>query len=126
MDNTNRVNALHHKWGELKSQHRIEEMVPVQLAIIAQDIAIEQAKVLANDWNYLSGLYHQIRRYADAEFAARVALNVYQHEEQQRDEVLACYKFMLARILAAQCRFAEAVEVADSGVEHYAVFHNPP
>ena len=81
---------------------------------------------VADAWNYLSGILHQLREYGEAEQAVRKALDAYAGEPAPSAEALGCYQFKLAEILAAQRRFAEAVPIAEAGVRSYAVFHNPP
>lgn len=63
---------------------------------------------------------------SDAENAARLALATYANKSDPKTEAIACYEFVLARILAAQRRFHEAVPFGIAAIEHYAVFHNPP
>jgi hypothetical protein len=79
----------------------------------------------SNAWNYLSFVCLKLQLYAEAEEAARNALTIYGAEPKQNEEIIACYEFMLGRILAAQCRFQEATESASAGVRHYAVLHAP-
>jgi hypothetical protein len=67
-----------------------------------------------------------VREYDQAERAARKAIEVYAAEPAPSAEVLGCYQFKLAQILAAQRRFTEAVPMAEAGVRNYSVFHNPP
>ena len=120
------LNPLHRERGDLKLQGRIREMIPVQLAIVAETEKAGRVADLANAWNYLSVLHHQVREYDKAERAARKASEVYAAEPAPSAEVLGCYQFELARILAARRRFSEAVPMAEAGVRNYRVFHNPP
>lgn len=110
---------------ELKLQNRIAEMIPVQLEILSAAQKAGRVKDISNAWNYLSVLHHNVRRYDEAEKAARTALSVYEAEKEPSKEVVACYEFVLARILAAQGRFAEAIPIAESAAKHYAVRHDP-
>jgi len=97
----------------------------LQRQIIAEVEKTERVRDLANAWNYLSSLLHQVAAYPEAEQAARRALEIYKDEHSPTAEVLGCYEFMLAQILAAQGRFDEAAAMAEAGVSHYAVFHDP-
>jgi tetratricopeptide (TPR) repeat protein len=107
------MNPLYHRRNDLKRQGRVGEMVSVQLEILSQLQANGDVRDLANAWNYLSVLYQQLQRYDEAENAARSALSVYASMPNPRDETVACYEFVLAKILAAQLRFAEAVPLAE-------------
>jgi tetratricopeptide (TPR) repeat protein len=100
-------------------------MVPVQLGILSAAQEAGRVKDIANAWNYLSVLYHKVRRYDEAEKAAQTALSVYEAEKEPSEEVVACYEFVLARILAAQGRFEEAIPIAESAAKRYAVRHDP-
>jgi tetratricopeptide (TPR) repeat protein len=121
-----RLNQLHRKRHGLKLQGRVREMIPVQMAIIAEAAKIGCVRDLGNAWNYLSALCHQVCEYDKAEHAARKALEVSAGDPTPSAEILACYQFKLAQILAAQGRFAEAVPVAEAGIRSYGVFHDPP
>lgn len=120
-----RLSQLQRERGDLKLRGRIREMIPVQLAIVAETEKTGRVCDVANAWNYLSVLHHQVREYDKAEQAARRALDVYSGETTPSAEALGCYQFKLAQILAAQRRFAEAVPIAEAGIRSYAVFHNP-
>jgi tetratricopeptide (TPR) repeat protein len=121
-----RLNELHRQRGDLKLQGRVREMIPVQLGIVAEAEKTGRVRDLADAWNYLSALYHQVREYDEAERAARKALEVYAGDPAPSAERWGGYQFKLARILAAQGRFAEAVPFAEAGVRGYGVFHDPP
>lgn len=121
-----RLNELHRERGDLKLQGRVREMILIQIAIVAETEKNGRVRDVANAWNYLSALYHQVREYGTAERAARKALDVYADDPTPSAEALGCYQFKLAEILAAQGRFAEAVPMAEAGVRSYSVFHDPP
>lgn len=120
------TDELHRQRADLKLQGRLREMIPVQLAIVAESEKTGSVRDLANAWNYLSAIYQQVGEYEKAEHAARKALDVYAGEPVPSAEALGCYQFKLAQILAAQHRFAEAAAFAEAGVGNYALFHDPP
>ena len=120
------LHELHRERSNLKREGRFREMIPLQLAIIAESKATAHSADLANGWNYLSTLYLRAREYRKGEIAARKALAIYAAELNPKAEVLATYQFVLARLLAAQQRFAEAVLIAESAICNYRVFHDPP
>lgn len=101
-------------------------MIAVQLMIIDETEKTGRVRDFANAWNYLSALHHDLRQYGEAEYAARKAIEVYAGEASPSSEVLGCYQFKLAEIVAAQGRFADAVSLAEAGILSYGVFHNPP
>ena len=121
-----RLNQLLGKRSDLEQQGLIREMISVQLAIVAEVETTARVPDLANAWNYLSELRRQVGDYANAEHAARKALDVYASAPAPSAEALGCYQFKLAQILAAQRRFSEAVPIAEAGIRSYAAFHNPP
>jgi tetratricopeptide (TPR) repeat protein len=121
-----RLNELERRRGDLKHQGRFREVIPLQLEILKQLEVTDGIYQRANAWNYLSMLYHRVRDYPSAEHAARKALDVYAAELDPNAEVKACYQFMLAKILAAQEKFDEAIEYGEAGLLNYAVFHDPP
>ena len=88
-----RLNQLHRERGVLKLQGRVRDMIPVQIAIIAEAEKTGRVRDLANAWNYLSALHHQAREYDEAERAARKALEVYAAEPKPNAEVLGCHHF---------------------------------
>jgi hypothetical protein len=71
-----RLDELHRSRSELRSQGRVHEMVPIQLAIVAETEKAGRVRDLANAWNYLSAILHQVRDYDEAERAPRRALEV--------------------------------------------------
>jgi tetratricopeptide (TPR) repeat protein len=121
-----RLNQLHRERGELKTQNRQREMLPIQQAIIHETELTGWSYGLVNAWNYLSAIHYQLREYDKAELAARKAMEIYTQEPVQRAETLACYQFMLGKILVGQFRFEEAVTMLDVGIRNYSEFHNPP
>lgn len=121
-----RINELRARRSDLKLQGRFREAIPLQLEILKELEFADGIYQRANAWNYLSMLYHRVRDYPSAEHAARKALDVYSAELEPNAEVKACYQCMLARILAAQEKFDEAIEYGEAGLQNYAVFHNPP
>jgi hypothetical protein len=125
MERNARPEALHQLRAELKAQGRLAELVLVQQAILAESQAGPPVEV-ANAHNYLSVIFLRLGRLRDAEAEARAALSVYAGVAAPSAEVVGCYQCVLARVLAAQGRFTEAVEAAEAGYRHYAAFHNPP
>ena len=101
-------------------------MIPVQRAIIVETEKSGRIVDLADAWNYLSALHHQVCEYSVAEHAARKALEIYAGEPDPSAEVLATFQFKLAQILAAQRRFSEAVGMAEAGLRNFSVSHDPP
>jgi hypothetical protein len=113
-----------------RSQHKLKgdlrAAIPVQLLIIQLQTSPRTDADLANDWNYLSMLYRETGQHIASQDACIRALEAYATEPNPRHETLGCYQFALALSLCGQSRFAEAVPIAESALEHYSVFHNPP
>lgn len=118
--------VLFQELGRLELAGSYREMIPIQLEIIAEVERTRDVPALANAWNHLLGLHHQIGEYDKAEDAARKGLEIYAAEPKQYAMVLCDYQFKLAHILAAQRRFAEAVRVAQAGIANLQALHNPP
>jgi hypothetical protein len=109
--------------AELRAQGGTADMIPVQEAIVEASVG-----TLDEDGahNYLSTLYLWVGRYVEAEAHARKALDLFGARKPFNAEHVACYEHVLALTIAAQGRYAEAAPIADSGVRHYEVFHDPP
>lgn len=120
-----RLNDLHRRRDALKTAGRTREMIVLQMAIVSETEKIGWTRQLGNAWNYLSALHYQLSNYNAAERAARMALEVHQTDSSHSAERLGCYQFMLARILAAQRKFAEAVHFAEAGLRSHSIFHDP-
>ncbi|HEY1188386.1 MAG TPA: hypothetical protein VGE74_12110 [Gemmata sp.] len=84
------------------------------------------AAEVASAYNYLSVIPLRLGRLRDAETASRATLSADAGVAAPSAEAVGCYQCVLARALAAQGRFAEAVEAAEAGHRHCAVSHDPP
>lgn len=120
------LDQLRRRRGELKAQGRFKEAIPVQRELLEVLQRSGNIRDISNAWNMLSHLYHLNHELIAAESAARNALSIYAIETHPRLETLATYEMKLAIILADQRRFAEAVSNAQSAIEHFSDFHNPP
>src|ERR1700726_4379084 len=92
------INALCRKRADLKLQGRTRDMIRIQRKIIRQARKTGNVRRIAIALNYLSSLSYKLCSYEEAESAAVKALRVYTVEERPQDEVLGCYKFILAQI----------------------------
>jgi tetratricopeptide (TPR) repeat protein len=126
MNSRARLTELLSKRSNLKLRGRTRWMVVVQREIVAESTRLGCIKDMANAWNYLSILLHEVRDYAAAADAARNALWVYSIEANPQPESLGSYHLVLARILAAQERWEESVVEGERAVECLAIFHDPP
>lgn len=126
MDLNDPIHSLRHRRFELRLQGRVWEMVAVQLEILSIAQSKGRPLDIANEWNYLSVLYHRAGRYGEAEQAAKSALSTYEAVQEQSVEIVATYEMVLAYIFAAQGRLHDAIVMAESAVAHYGVFHSPP
>ena len=123
---SDKVKTLRVARSRLKQEGRLDAAIPYQLQLVELAKTSGRIEDLSDAWNYLSGLYLQVGRHSDAEIAALEALENYHNEPNPNDERVACFELVIAQVLAAQKRFAEAVPFGKSAIEHYAVFHNPP
>ena len=96
---TDRLNELHRERSDLKLQGRVREAIPVQLAILAESEKSGRVRDVANAWNYLSALHHQVCEYDKAEHAARKAIDVYTAEPAPSAEVLGAISSSWLRFL---------------------------
>jgi len=110
---------------ELKQQGKWLEQIPLQLKVIELAKPFG-AKQISNAWAKLAHLYHRTRQYELAEEASLVALDHHDSSEKHSAEHLATLQFQRARILAAQEKFEEAVDVGSEAIKNFEVLHNPP
>jgi hypothetical protein len=122
-----RMNELSLRRSELKRARDYRGAIPFQLEII--ELIQEDATPrwnLANAHNYASVLYFLCALYTSAEWHAHRALSLADGETSKGVEARGAYNWVLARILAAQYRFEEALPYGEAAVRDYSEFHNPP
>jgi len=121
-----RMNELSTLRSQLKQAGNYRAAIPLQLEIIELLGEVAKRKEdVANGHNYASVLYFHCGLYASAEWHARRALDLSQADTARHIEARGCYSFVLARILAAQYRFDEALAFGEAAVRDYGVYHQP-
>ena len=121
-----RYHDLRRQRSDLKTAGKVLEQIPIQIEVVQLASELGLPYEIATAWSTLASLYYQTQQYEPAEEAAIKSIDNYDPNKLHAEEHLATYKFLLARILAAQKRFVEAVEFGEKALQHFSVFHNPP
>lgn len=112
--------------AELNLKGCPSELLPVTRRILAVAQKAGRKDEIAHAHNYLSVVLLRLGLHQAAEAEARAALRVYAGVSSQSSEVIGCYQCVLARTLAAQGRFSEALEATAEGCRQYAVIYHSP
>lgn len=118
------ISELHRRAAECKRWRDFAGVISLReeiSRILEEDGA--SVKALASSWNYLAAGNLALKRYAEAEHYARKSVSYYEGHDGSCRETLATYLGLLARILACQRKFDEAVMVGERAVTEYSVFH---
>jgi len=125
-----RLSRLEWRRSELKSAGNYRAAIPLQLEIIEllSETGVSRQPDLVLAHNYASCLYLGAKLHASGEWHARRALELHTGNSDRDREALGAYHINLARLLAAQYEFDEAVIHGDMAAENYAStpWHNPP
>ena len=120
------LSSLYTERSDLRNSGRFADAIPIQREILLLVQDGDCTKDVSNAWNYLSMLLYRTGQYAEAEHASRESIAVYGHEANPSDETLATYEMLLARLLAAQSNFRDAVLFGTRAIRHFSTFHDPP
>lgn len=123
-----KIDDLKFRCSELHRRKDTAGAIALQLDVIR---LLEQhrasAREQANGHNYLSMLYMKTGELAKAELHARQAVDLDQGDQTLRDlDATASYSMVLARILALQGRFSEAVPFAEAAIKEWTIVQGPP